>query len=297
MAITKEQIIINDLNCDNFKQGFEDYSQETSIYCAQLSIISYWSESKIEKFYNEFNKVNTEANTYFKFIEHTESHTQALLWGNKDFLIIAFRGTEPKKIKDWFTDAKFWNYRSNPDGDPLYYLPPGHGGFRTSLINLIKEKKLYKEIDDIIAKCDENIEKKKFPIFLTGHSLGAGLSQLFIDSLSKHGYNFSGAYHLAPPLAVASSVNHYMKENYGNKVYDIVNYKDYVTRAGRIGVAHFGKYYRLNKQGIMFKEDEVYYKFRFWEYLLEIRLHSKSNHLKRIKKTQNSTELINERSK
>jgi len=298
-AFSQNEELLKDIDLGNFNKDFSTYNQLTSIYCAQMSEIAYWDSTKIENLYNIFSEKHPNEKLYWELIEHKDkkSHTQALLWGSKDFMIISFRGTEPSKIKDWITDAKFWNYENNPNSnEQLANMPAGHGGFRNSLISLISKKNIFERIDKIITNCSPEIEKSKFPIYLTGHSLGAAISQLFIEPLSYKGYNFSGAYHFAPPLAVSCNINDYMKSKYGNKVYDIVNYKDYVPRAGRNGVAHFGKFYRICNNKLIYSEKESYIKFRFFEYLSEFKLHSLKNHIKAIRKTENSIKNIKNRS-
>ena len=291
--------MIKDLALKNFQTNFSSYNQLTSIYCSQISEIAYWKSNEIEKFEQLLNDRYPNDNYHLQLIDHKDkkSHTQVLLYGNKNFLIVAFRGTEPSRIRDWITDAKFWNYETNYTSiEQLANMPAGHGGFRRSLISLITQKKLFKKIDNIISKLNLKIDKSKFPIYTTGHSLGAAISQLFIEPLNYKGYNFSGAYHFAPPLAVSCKLNTYMKTNYGDKVYDIVNYKDYVPRAGRNGVAHFGKFYRICKNGLIYSEKESYIKFRFFEYLSEFKLHSLKNHLKAIRSSKNSLDNIIKRS-
>ena len=175
-------------------------------------------------------------------------------------------------------------------------MPPGHGGFRTSLNNLVKHKNLYGRIEEIITKLNPEANHKSFPIFLTGHSLGAGISQFFIEPLSLKGFNFGGAYHFAPPLAVTCEYYDHMKSNYGNKVYDIVNYKDYVPRAGRNNTAHFGKFYRICTDGLIYKEQEYFIKFRFWERLKLIKMHALSSYLAAVKNQKNTHLEIENRS-
>lgn len=291
--------MLNDLSLNKFNKDYTSYDQLTSIYSSQVSEIAYWKSSKIKKLEQSLKELYPDDNYNLKLISHKDrkSHTQVLLYGNKQFLMIAFRGTEPSRIKDWITDAKFWNYKNHPTSNHhLANMPAGHGGFRRSLISLIAKKKLFKEIDKFILMSNSNIERSKFPIYLTGHSLGAAISQLFIEPLNYKGYNFSGAYHFAPPLAVSCKLNEYMKTNYGNKVYDIVNYKDYVPRAGRNGVAHFGKFYRICKNGLIYSEKESYIKFRFFEYFSEIKLHSLKSHIKALKNSKNSFDSISKRS-
>jgi hypothetical protein len=291
--------MLEDLAINKFEKNFSSYNQLTAIYCSQVSEIAYWKSEDIKNIENQLNNKYPNDNYHLQLIDHKDkkSHTQALLYGNKFFLIVAFRGTEPSRIRDWITDAKFWNYENNYTTiEQLANMPAGHGGFRKSLISLITEKKMFDKIDKIISKLKPDFEKSKFPIYSTGHSLGAAISQLFIEPLNYKGYNFSGAYHFAPPLAVSCKLNDYMKTNYGDKVYDIVNYKDYVPRAGRNGVAHFGKFYRICKNGLIYSEKESYTKFRFYEYLSEFKLHSLANHHKAIRSSENSLAEITKRS-
>jgi hypothetical protein len=299
LMISQNEEILEDLNLEKFDDDFSSYNQLTSIYCSQISEVAYWDADEIAELNKLVNKKYPDDNHHWEFIDHNDKkdHTQALLWGNKNFLIIAFRGTEPSLFKDWISDAKFWNYENNPDSnEDLANMPAGHGGFRRSLISLITNESIFKKIDEMILKCSLGSTMTDFPIYLTGHSLGAAISQLFIEPLNYKGYNFSGAYHFAPPLAVSCKLNDYMKENYGDKVYDIINYKDYVPRAGRNGVAHFGKFYRICKNGRIYSEKEAYVKFKFFEYFSEFKLHSLKNHTEAIRNDQNSTEKISDRS-
>ena len=300
--VARELWIKDDLNLVNFNTDFSDYNQKTSVYCAQISKIVYWDSLGIANLHKQVSEKYPNANYRYKFIDHKDkkSDTQALLWGNSDFLVIAFRGTEGRKLKDWITNIKFCNYKSNQDADEeIRNIPAGHGGFRRSLMNLITKQNLFEKIDAFIKNGNPNADVSKTPIYLTGHSLGAAISQLFIEPLELHTkskYNFSGAYHFAPPLAVSCEVNEQMKNTYGDKVYDIVNYKDYVPRAGRNGVAHFGKFYRICKDGLMYKEKESYIKFKLFEYRRGHESHFLSNHLIALKDQKNTIKGINDRS-
>jgi hypothetical protein len=156
---------------------------------------------------------------------------------------------------------------------------------------------LFEIIDGIIKAANPNANVKEFPIFVTGHSLGAGLSQLFMECLDYSRYNFSGAYHFAPPLAIACDYFIEMRDKFGYKVYDIVNYKDYIPRAGRIDVAHYGIFVRICDDDLIYFERESYVKFRWREHFRALRYHKLSNHLETIRSSYNSVAQIEERSK
>jgi hypothetical protein len=285
--------IINELNPKVFNPNFSEYDAATALYCGQLSEVAYWKPHKIEALYKEIQIAYPEFNIHYEYIYDKSTHSQALLWGNNKFLVIAFRGTEPLKLKDLLTDAKFWNYENNPtQKDTLANMPPGHGGFRKSLMNLITLQSLFPEINSLIKQCSPDADVSEFPIYLTGHSLGAALSQLFIECVDYKKLNFSGAYHFAPPLAVSCSENGYMKEKYGSKIYDIVNYKDYIPRAGRNGVAHFGNFLRICDDNLIYKEPDAYVRFSAKEYFLAFKYHKLASHLCAIRQRDNGLQDI-----
>lgn len=294
---TSYEEILSDLNPENLNPNFQNYHQSSAVYLAQLATISYWEEGRLTDLCNKINERYPDSNAHCRFIHNEAADAQLVLWGNKDFLVIAFRGSEFTFL-DWFNNAKISNYLNLSEHDEaLHFLPVGHGGFRRSLINLIRDENLYNAIDAMISLSNLSmLSQSEFPIYTTGHSLGAGLSQLFIESLKRSNYNFSGAYHFAPPLSVSSSLKVYMIEAFGDIVYDIINYRDYVPRAGRLGTAHFGKFYRIHENGEIYKEEERYIKFKWWEYFKEIKVHKIINHLKPIKSPMNTASQINNRS-
>lgn len=287
--------LIEELNPVNLKPDLSTYDTKTALYMGQLSELVYEDSSTIDLYFKQIRNLYPASNHQYKFLDVKKSNTQALLWGTKDFIVIAFRGTEPSAIKDWISDAKFWEYENVPDASvEMHGLPPGHGGFRKSAMRLIIDKQIFNEIGKLIKRCDPNSNVSAFPVYLTGHSLGAAIAQLFIDPLITKKFKYSGSYHFAPPLAVACSERNRLQSQYGNIVYDIVNYKDYVPRAGRNGVAHFGKFYRICNDNLLYTERESYVKFKLSEYLSEFNLHSLKNHLSAIRDIRNgSSDIIN----
>ena len=296
-AFAQPDQLLTELNPDQFNREFSDYDPNTALFCGQVSEMVYWNAKKIEATYQKIITQYPSTPIRYTFIDYKKSHTQALLWCTKDFMVIAFRGTEPSRLRDLITDFKFWNYENHPSQqEALANMPPGHGGFRRSLMNLITEEDLFRQIDELIRNINPAADLSKFPIYLTGHSLGAAISQLFIECLQYRKYNFAGAYHFAPPLAVACSMNPYMRETYGKKVYDIINYKDYIARAGRIDVAHFGKFVRICDDKKLYYETESYVKFTKREYMWVLKYHKLANHLSAIRDPANSTANIVTRS-
>lgn len=294
-----QDVLLSDIDPSNFNQDFSKYDQKTALFCAQISEVAYWNERNIEILKQQVNQNYPENKITYALIDDSYGihHNQVLLWANKDFMVIAFRGTEPSVLKDWLTDSKYWNYENSKGfNDELSNMPAGHGGFRRSLMRLMQKENLVEKIKNKIMEVDPQADTRTFPIYLTGHSLGAALAQLFILPLQYHQLNFKGAYHFAPPLAVTCQINAELRKKYGSIVYDIVNYKDYVPRAGRNGTAHFGKFYRICDDGYVYKEQEAYVKFRFSEYFTEFKLHALKSHIEMLRKDENTGVLIDQRS-
>ncbi|MNU14578.1 Lipase (class 3) [compost metagenome] len=295
-AFSQKDYYLSEINPNNFKQDFSSYDQATALFCGQLSDLAYEKKSDIEKWTQSLNALYPESKIKTEFIEFRKTNVQALLFVTKDFMIIAFRGTEPKVLTDWVTDAKYWKYKTTPTyNEDFANMPSGHGGFRKSLIDLIKHGKLFSKIDSMISITGFKGAKGTFPVYTTGHSLGAAISQLFMECLRYKGYNFQGAYHFAPPLAVSCEWRYHMQEHFANYVHDIVNYKDYVPRAGRNGVAHFGQFYRICLDGKLYREYDAYVKFSVGEYFKAIKYHSLINYLKYLRNDENSAMQVKDR--
>jgi triacylglycerol lipase len=83
---------------------------------------------------------------------------QAYVVGNKDRITVAFRGTEPTEKSDVFADLEATHERGF------------HEGF-------------YEEYEKLQLKVHAEVEKlmgrKKRPVFVTGHSLGAAIASIF----------------------------------------------------------------------------------------------------------------------
>jgi triacylglycerol lipase len=99
----------------------------------------------------------------FQFIENKE--TQAFVMSTDKLVLVAFRGTESNKIKDWVTDLKMKLIAGHFNGKV-------HHGFNSGL-------------DLVWAQVKETISKLVFPeksLWFTGHSLGAALAALDLRS-------------------------------------------------------------------------------------------------------------------
>jgi triacylglycerol lipase len=92
------------------------------------------------------------------FLDRRE--TQGFVASNSDMILVAFRGTEPKKLLDWMTDADI----------ALTDFLGGkvHAGFLRALENI------WDDLTSAIAALQTNSQS----VWITGHSLGAALATL-----------------------------------------------------------------------------------------------------------------------
>jgi hypothetical protein len=261
-AFAQDHVYPEELAPHLFRHDHYTYHQGTAIQMAALSELAYWNEHELGLFFHALKDRYPEEPWEFRFLSDKRSHAQALLVRYNDRLVIAFRGTEFKACKDLFNDVKFLTYTNRSDADPrIQGLPTGHGGFRRAIINLICQQDLIEVMNDMIAR--SRGAKDAFPIYLTGHSLGAAMGSMFSGVLDTLGYNMSGAYFFAPPLGLAPDEACRLERRYGNTVHEIVNYKDYVPRAlatNRCRYRHSGVFYRIGSDGALRVEPEKYVK-------------------------------------
>jgi hypothetical protein len=155
----------------------------------------------------------------FEWVETFNSDatdTQAFLTKNKDFAVLAFRGTEPTKMQDILTDLK---------ASKKFEV---HGGF-TRAFNSIAV--------DIV----KNLKSLNgLPLYITGHSLGAALATVATYSL-EHNYPDLGAT-IAACYTFGSPRVGSRNYDFRAPIYRVVNTTDIVTTVPLLamGYVHLG---------------------------------------------------------
>jgi len=97
--------------------------------------------------------------------------TQAFVAANQDIIIVAFRGTEPKRIRDWITDAQVKQV-SGPAGKV-------HRGFKKALMAVWNDR----AGKPGMRSCIEQFQNNAQSLWVTGHSLGAALATLSVAEM------------------------------------------------------------------------------------------------------------------
>lgn len=143
----------------------------------------------------------------------TAYDTQAFVAPRSDLVLVAFRGTEPKKIKDWLTDADVVQRPSE--------VGHVHTGFWRAFETVWPAM-----LTDIRAMSDGG----RRPIWFTGHSLGAALSTLAVASCSAADVAVAGHYSFGSPRVGDASLTSFYNEHYSTVTFRFVNNNDVVTR-------------------------------------------------------------------
>ncbi len=139
--------------------------------------------------------------------------TQAFVAPRSDLVLVAFRGTEPKMIKDWLTDADVVQRPSD--------VGHVHTGFWRAFGTVWSDM-----LPDIRAMSDGG----RCPVWFTGHSLGAALSTLAVASCSAANVPVAGHYCFGSPRVGDASFTSFYDERYAAVTFRFVNNNDVVTR-------------------------------------------------------------------
>ncbi|GGM06152.1 hypothetical protein GCM10010129_57300 [Streptomyces fumigatiscleroticus] len=139
-----------------------DYSLKRAYWLALASDLAYKDEAAIDAQAREWG---------FDTVRHHETRftppfplqdTQAYTMASEGMVVTAFRGTEPKQIKDWLSDATAPPH-SGPGGTGYV-----HDGFAQAL------ESIWPDVQNTHAELRGNDQS----VWFTGHSLGGALAML-----------------------------------------------------------------------------------------------------------------------
>lgn len=174
----------------------------------------------------------------------SKNSAQAALIEHEKYLCIAFRGTD--EIADWLD-----NINAFPE---KVLFGEFHRGFWNSVNNVW---------DILFAEYLLLREKKKRPLFLTGHSLGGAMATIAAARLIHRDLPFTSVYTFGQPRAVTSETARVFNSEAKNRFFRFQNNNDIVTRipARLMGYSHVGSFlYISEEKGI---HNEPGYWFRF----------------------------------
>jgi triacylglycerol lipase len=192
-----------------FDPNTTKYDADNALVLADAARIAYLDEAEARAVVTGQWKLPN-----FAYVDNRKTATQAIVMGNRDFVIVAFRGTQPKALKDWITDAKFAFQRKGPVGEV-------HRGFWDAFDSVRDE------VQGHIDRFRDNAQS----LWFTGHSLGAALAVLAVAQLRlRHDRPVNGLYTFGQPRVGDADFCAAFNNDFGTRTFRFVNNNDIVTR-------------------------------------------------------------------
>lgn len=160
-----------------------------------------------------------------------------------EFILVAFRGTEPTQLSDWRTDTS-----AALVDDPL---APGkvHEGFRDAL------GFVWQDLSEVLAGVQEKAERDlgtRLPVCLTGHSLGGALAELCAARFAAGRLqDVRCVYTYGKPMVGNDDYARTVEAAIGRRAFRVVNNNDIVpwNPPEALGYHHVGRLCYLTSSG------------------------------------------------
>jgi len=168
-----------------------------------------------------------------RFIERRE--TQGLVMANTSAIVVAFRGTEPDKLKDWMSDLDT-QFVDGPFGRV-------HNGFNQAL------SRVWDELNACVAEFQDQGQS----LWLTGHSLGAALATLAAARWREQDKPVHGLYDFGAPRVGDRMFERTFDQDFCARNFRFVNNADLVTRVPlrAMGFSHVGTLLYFTDKGAL----------------------------------------------
>ena len=213
----------------NFNPQTYDYSAENALLLGYASKIAYDDPDQATP---KFEQLNLRVEKFYNVKAH-RLDTQAYLVGDDKCMIVAFRGTEPKVLKDWMSDLDV-NLVGGPGGKV-------HDGFNAALNSIWRDLWL-----------DITQTRNKRSLWLTGHSLGAALAVLATAKLRlEKDEPVNGLYTFGQPRVGDREFAQNFDADFSGKTFHYVNNNDVVPRVPprAVGYSHVGSFCYFDANG------------------------------------------------
>src|SRR5437867_4086707 len=144
-----------------FDPAAPDFSLTNALGCGLAAQLAYADAGAVDS--TAKNDWGFDRITHFASPPGAKYDTQAFLAVKSDLVLVAFRGTEPKNIKDWLTDADIILMDTE--------IGRVHKGFWNALNSIWPA---------LLGEIRPKQNNQNRSLWVTGHSLGACLSTLAV---------------------------------------------------------------------------------------------------------------------
>ena len=249
------------------------YQHTNAIFLAKCAQLAYQSPEEIH------SQISKWGFPHMAFFDRKE--TQAFVLGNDEMIVVAFRGTEPRKLKDWMTDKQIFR-RNGPYGKV-------HRGFLKALHHV------WIDIHNALSSFQDRGQS----IWFTGHSLGAALATLAVATMGEDAHPVNGLYTFGQPRIGGKTFARNFDLDFKERTFRFVNNSDIVTRVpGRVlGYRHVGRVLYFDSSGALHND------VHWWNQFLDrvkghvddlgkigtdgVKDHSMAKYLKNLRKKEN----------
>ena len=185
--------------------------------------------------------------TWFHFLD--VETTQCFVAADRDNIIVCFRGTQADDLHDWVVDLDF-DLIEGPLGGRV------HAGFYDAL------SCVWYLLDKEVRRLQTEQPRK---LWVTGHSLGAGLATLAVARWREQNRPVAGLYTFGQPRTGDRVFARNFDFAFRPHAFRIVNHLDVVTRTPprSLGYHHTGTFVYFNEDG------ELAHDFSWWQRFLE----------------------------
>jgi len=216
---------------------------ENAYWMAKLSSLVYISEkrktSKVPDRNAILKQLKNEDDGFRKVYPYDNKSSQAILVDHKDFLCMAFRGTD--EIRDWFDNLDIQKREE--------LFGAFHEGFWEATQDIWSN--IYMDYRHICEK-----DNPKRPLFLTGHSLGGAMATIAAARLVYEDLPFTSVYTFGQPRAMDRETGRRFNVECKDRFFRFCNDKDIVTRipARLGGYTHVGQVVYIDNDMKIYQE-------------------------------------------
>ena len=174
----------------------------------------------------------------------SRNSAQAALIEHKDYLCIAFRGTD--ELADWLDNLNAFTTQE--------LFGAFHRGFWHSVEDVWQP---------INAKFRQLQQQNPRPLFITGHSLGGAMATIAAAKLVHEDKPFTSEYTFGQPRALTRDTARIFNAECKSRYFRFHNNNDIVTRAPArlMGYSHIGRYLYISSEQQIHQEAGFWFKF------------------------------------
>jgi pimeloyl-ACP methyl ester carboxylesterase len=228
----------------NFRSDTTYYQPENAWCLGQAARLAYEDPTATETRCREWGLTMTR---FLKSPRRARYDTQAFVAANDRLVVVAFRGTEPKKLQDWLTDVNAVLIRG-PFGGRV------HAGFYLALESVWKD----------LLKALRESQTRGQSLWFTGHSLGGALASLAVARLrDEFDRPVHGLYTFGQPRVGDRIFERAYNQDNRSRSFRFVNNNDVVTRVPTrlMGYSHIGTFLYFDHQGRLQRDPHYWFQF------------------------------------